>query len=258
MKITLWALAGILSLFLLNSCGDRMISDETMNQLGSENEIHDWLVYIENTDAAIEMNGERFESLVFTSEFEETKSIFWYQGDTLRIIRQQIRDLKTNNQTEISFYFNARGLLLVQELIDSAVDEDEIQTTEYVTLYENQMPIRSWGNDWYGGFADPLQYKDVAIRKSDFTRSMDMFALENDFALTFDDFIVNEHDVYLLVETVGKTPYIAALKVEQLDEFLSELYNNKSKHKKKPIKVDYQVLNEQGWIFSYYRSGQFK
>lgn len=258
MKSTLWTLAGILPLFLLNSCGDRVISDDTINQLHLENEIHDWLTFIENTDAAIEIDGERFESLVFTSEFEEAKSIFWYQGDTLRIIRHQTRDLKTNNQTEISFYFSTQGLLLVQELIDVAMEENEIQTTEYISLYENQMPIRSWTSEWYGGFADPLQYKDVAIRNSDFTKPMDMFTLENDFALTFDDFIVNDHDVYLLVETVGETPYIAALKVEQLDDFLSELYNNKSKYKGSPIEIDFQVVNESGWIFSYYRSGKFR
>jgi hypothetical protein len=76
--------------------------------------------------------------------------------------------------------------------------------------------------------------------------------------VTFNDFLENEADVYLLIETVGKTPYIAALKIERMDDFLSSLYSSKTLYKKKPIQVDYQVINEQGWIFSYYRSGKFR
>jgi hypothetical protein len=85
-----------------------------------------------------------------------------------------------------------------------------------------------------------------------------MYSLTGDFQLKFDDFLVNDQDIYLLTETVGKEAYIAALKVEQLDNFLTELYNNKAKYKGSPIQIDCQVVNESGWIFSYYRSGKFR
>jgi len=251
--LTLFGLA-----FLLFSCGDRSFSEDTVNLLNAENEVHDWLAFIEETDAALEATGERFESLVFTSDFEETKAVFWYQEDTLRIIRHQIRDLKTNIQSEISYYLDKTGLLLVQELIDVPAADDEMQTTEYLTVYQKEKPVRTWVNEWYGGFADPLQYKDTDLRNSDFSKTIDMYSLQGDFKVTFNDFLENEVDVYLLIETVGKTPYIAALKVERMDDFLSSLYSNKALYKKKPIEVDYQVINEQGWIFSYYRSGKFR
>lgn len=244
--------------FLLFSCGDRNLSDETLDQLNAESEIHDWLAYIEDTDAALESTGERFETLVFTSESEETKAVFWYQNDTLRIIRHHIRDVKSNLQSEISYYFDISGLRIVQELIDTPISEDEMQTSEFLTIYQKEKAVRTWENEWHGGFADPLQYKETEIRSSDFSKTLDMYSLEGDFELTFDDFLVNDIDIYLLVETVGKVPYIAALKVERLDEFLTDLYENKAKYKKKTIQIEYQVINEQGWIFSYYRSGKFR
>jgi hypothetical protein len=258
MRVFQYSLCSLFLMFSLLSCQDRSLSESTLNQLDAESEIYDLLAYIENTDAELESVGERFESLVFTSDASETKAVFWYKNDTLRIIRHQIRDTKTNVQSEISYYFDITGLVLVQELIDSPVSEDEMQTTEYITFYSNEQALRSWINNWYGGFADPLQYEDTEIRKSDFTQAIDMYSLRGDYALSFDDFLVNEQDTYLLVETTGKIPYIAALKVERLDGFLTELYNNKSKYKKTPIQIDYQVVSEQGWIFSYYRSGDFK
>jgi len=244
--------------FSTTSCDDRSLSESTLNQLNAESEIYDWLAYIQDADALLESEGERFESLVFTSDVSETKAVFWYHNDTLRIIRHQIRDLQTNKQLEISYYFEASGLVLVQELIDSPVSEDEMQTEEYITFHQNEKPVRSWSNLWHGDFADPLQYKETSLRNADFLQTIDMYSLKGDFQLKFDDFLVNDQDTYLLVETVGKDAYIAALKVERLDNFLSELYNNKSKYKGSPIQIDYQVVNESGWIFSYYRSGKFR
>jgi hypothetical protein len=258
MRVFQYSLFSLFLMFLMLSCQDRSLSESTLNQLDAESEIYDLLAFIENMDSELEAVGERFESLVFTSETSETKAIFWYQNDTLRIIRHQMRDTKTNVQSEISYYFDQSGLVLVQELIDSPVSEDEMQTTEYITFYSDEQALRSWSNNWYGGFADPLQYQNTEIRKSDFTEAIDMYSLRGDFALSFDDFLVNDQDTYLLVETVGKTSYIAALKVERLDDFLTELYKNKSKYKKTPIQIDYQVVSEDGWIFSYYRSGGFK
>lgn len=256
----------IFQLFLLTvllvlsfvSCQDRSLSESTLNQLHAESEIYDFLAYIEDTDADLESVGERFESLVFTSDASETKAIFWYQNDTLRIIRHQIRDMKTNAHTEISYYFDKTGLVLVQELIDTPVSDDETQTTEYITFYSKEQAIQSWSNNWHGGFADPLQYKSTKTRSYDFNEAIDMYSLTGDFAVSFDDFLVNDSDIYVLVETTGKTPYIAALKVERMDDFLTELYNNKAKYKRRPVEINYQVMNEQGWIFSYYRSGSFK
>jgi hypothetical protein len=251
-------LSGFTFLFLsMVSCEDRTLKESTLSQLNAESEIYDFLAFIEDRDAAVESLGERYESLVFTSEMKETKAIFWYENDTLRIIRHQIRDIKTNTQIEKSFYFDNSGLILVQELIDKPISEEEIETTEFITYCQNEKPVRSWTNLWNGGFADPLQYKDTPLRDCDFSETLDMYGLTGNFAVVFDDFLVNDQDTYLLVETMGKSPYIAALKIERMDNFLTELYNNKSKHKRKPIKIEYQVLSEQGWIFSYYRAGSF-
>jgi hypothetical protein len=248
----------IIFVFSFASCDDRSLNESTLNQLNAESEIYDWLAYIQDVDAILESTGERYESLVFTSDVEETKAIFWYHNDTLRIIRHQTRDLKTNQQAEISYYFEASGLVLVQELIDSPIAEDEMQTEEFITFYQNEKPVRSWSNLWHGDFADPLQYNETTLRNTNFLRIIDMYSLSGDFQLKFDDFLVNDQDIYLLTETVGKEAYVAALKVERLDNFLSELYNNKAKYKGTPIQVDYQVVNESGWIFSYYRSGKFR
>ena len=259
MKKSFFTLLTILSMLLtFTACGDRVLGEDAIDQLNAESEIHDWLAFIENTDADLDAFGERFESLVFTNKEEETKSIFWYKGDTVRVIRHQIRNLLNNEQREISYYFGDKGLLLVQELIDVPVSEDEIQTTEYISIYEDEKPKRTWVNKWYGSFADPLQYKDTDLKSHNYQVCLDMFTLEGDFQVTFDNFLENDADVYLLVETIGKEHYIAALKIERMDDFLSTLYNDKVFYKRKKLNLDYQVVNESGWVFSYYRSGSLK
>jgi len=258
MTVNLRFVLPIVVLLFFVSCSDRTLSEETIGQLNAENEVHDWKTFIDETDAQLDINGERFESLVFTSKSQEIKSIYWYRNDTLIVIRQQVREIPSNIQHEISYYFGKRGLQLVQELVDVPVANEEMESTEYLTLYQKGQPVKTWMNKLYGSFADPLQYKETTLRSDDYTWSHQMFSLEGDFALTFDDFLVNDQDIYLLVETVSKEPYIAALKVEKLDGFLSELYFNKDKYKNRPLQIEYQVVNDQGWIFSYYKSGKFK
>jgi hypothetical protein len=243
--------------FLLFSCGDRELSEDLKNQMVDENQIHDCLAYIANMDYDIESRGERFESLIYTNDFEECKSVLWYLEDTLTVAREITRNLKTNEQHEVSFYFNSGQLYLVQDIANMTTGEGEMSSDEYILLYENGSAVRAWKNVLQDGVFDPYKYEAADLKSYNPARAIDMFTHKKEFVLHFEDFLESQGDLYLLVNTGQKENFIAAIKIDSMDDFLQTLYTDKSKFKNVALDLNHQAVNQGGWTFHYYVSGGF-
>lgn len=243
--------------FFLFSCGDRELSEDLRNEMTDENQIHECLAYIATQDYDIESRGERFESLIYTNENQECKSVLWYMEDTLVVVREITRDLKTKEQHEISYYFKQGQLYLVQDITDWTLREGEISSDEYILLHEAGKGVRAWINTMVDGAFDPSTYLAGEIINYSPARALDMFSHEKDFVLHFEDFLDSQGDKYLLVNTGQKENFIAAIKLEGMDDFLKELNANKSKYKNAALVIRHQAVNQAGWTFHYYISGGF-
>jgi len=243
-------------LFLL-SCGDRELTDDLRDQMNAENLIHDCLAFVAAQDYDIESRGERFESLVYTNEEEECKSVLWYLDDTLTVVREITRNLKSKEQHEISYYFKQGQLYLVQDITDWTLRDGEISSDEYILLHENGKAVRAWKNAMVDGVFDPYSYQAAELRSYSPNRALDMFSHEQAFVLHFEDFLETEGDLYLLVNTGQKDNFIAAMKIETMDDFLKALYADKAKFKNAALEVRHQAVNQGGWTFHYYISGGF-
>lgn len=244
-------------IFLLFSCGDRTLSNDLRNQMADENQIHECLAFIAAQDYDVESRGERFESLVYTNEEEECKSVLWYVEDTLAVVREITRNLKTKEQHEISYYFTNGQLYLVQDITDWTLRDGEISSDEYILLLEQNKAVRAWKNSMVDGDFNPQNYQTADFKDYSPERAIDMFTHERDFVLHFEDFLDSEHDLYLLVNTGKKDNFIAAMKIETMDGFLKELSTHKSKLKNTALKIQHQAVNQGGWTFHYYMSGSF-
>lgn len=248
---------GLLLLFvLLFSCEDRVLSENIKTQLDAENMVHECKSFIDSMDDLVDAQGERYESLVYSNDNEELKSVLWYVDDTLSIIRELIKNQKTNEQHEISYYFLKGQLYIVQEIIDSSSGK-EVNSSELVVLFDGKTPVRAWSNSSTDGYFNASNYKDAPTKHYDPSRALAMFSNEQDFVMHFEDFLESGGETYLLVNTGKKTNYIAALKIEKMDAFLSELKSNKEKYKNVPLLIQHQTVNQGGWIFHYYIKGSF-
>jgi hypothetical protein len=243
--------------FLIVSCGDREISEELKNQLDEENLIHECLAYITSKDQDIESQGQRFESLVYTNEVEECKSVLWYLKDSLAVVREITRNLKTNEQHEISYYFSQGELYLVQDIADTPRNEGETSSHELIVVFKNNKPYRAWENEMVDGYFDPNKYANSDKKNYSPDRAIDMFNHNKSFVLHFEDFLNSDGENYLLVNTGQKDNFIAAIKIEAMDAFLNELSKNKEKFKNAALQINHQAVNQSGWVFHYYINGDF-
>jgi hypothetical protein len=243
-------------LVLLLSCEDRQLSEDIKSQLDEENMVHRCKSFIDSLDELVYERGERFESLVYSNENEELKSVLWYLDDTLSIVRELIKYQKTNEQHELSFYFLEGQLYLAQEIIDISSAQG-VKSTELLVLYEGKTPVRAWSNSTNDGNFSASNYKDAPTKHYDPSRALAMFYNEKDFVMHFEDFLESGGEIYLLVNTGKKNNYIAALRIGKMDSFLNELNAKKEKYKNVPLFIQHQAINEGGWIFHQYIRGSF-
>ena len=241
---------------LFVACGDRELSDNVREQLDSENLIYECKAFIETADADAESRGERFESLVYTNEDEECKSVLWYINDSLVVARENTRNLKTNEQHEISFYFKDAKLYLSQDIHDLSLGE-QLNAKELIVIYENDKPIRAWSNSSQNGEFETENYKEATAKSYSPKRALDMFTHDNAFALHFEDFMETNGENYLLLNTGQKDNFITAVKITQMDNFLKTLAGNKTKYKNAAVRINHQPVNQGGWVFHHYVSGEF-
>lgn len=242
--------------FFLVACDDRDLSESMKSRLDAESEIHEFKAFIDNRDNDIELRGERFESLVYSNENEECKSVLWYLDDTLVLVREMIRNQNTEENHEVSYYFKNGRLHLVQDIGDLP-SKDEMISSELIVYFENDEPLRAWSNVTNDGVFDASLYKDAQPQSFSPKRSIDMFTHETDFVLHFDGFLETGGDLYLLVNTGTEKSYIAALKINEMDDFLNELRKNEQRHKNAPLHIEHQAVNQGGWVFHYYIRGKF-
>lgn len=240
----------------LTSCGDRGISEDLKNQLDEQSMVDQLKAFQMDQDVIAENSSQRFESLLYSSEKEECKSILFYYNDSLTLIREWKRNLVGKTESETSFYFQKGELYLVQDLEYSIATDGNSRSTEYLLKIENDKPVRAWFNKAENGYLDPLQFKSADIKAYSPNRAMDMFYNENDFVLRFDDFLNSGEDTYLLVNCGENKDLIAALKIENMDGLLRNLNANKEKFKNTPLKIKHQAINQDGWLFHYYVSGE--
>lgn len=243
--------------FGLISCGDRNLSDDLVSRLDDENLVHDCKAFIDVTDQDIEVLGERFESLSFSNEHEECKSVLWYVNDTLRVVREINRTIATNEQQERSYYFKDGKLYLAQEIKD-VPKGNGIESSELIVCYESETPVRAWSNSSFDGVFDPSKYSDSKPVTLSPSRALEMFNCDNSFELNFDDFLETSGERYLLVSTSHQQKYIAAIKINEMDDFLNKLFKDKKKLKNSPIKIQHQIVNQSGWVFHYYIKGELR
>jgi hypothetical protein len=241
----------------LTSCSDRNLSDDLVSRLDDENFVYDCKAFIDVIDQDIEVQGERFESLSFSNEQEECKSVLWYINDTLQVVREINRRILTNEQLERSFYFKDGKLYLIQEIKDVPKD-GVIESTELIIFYDSETPARAWSNFSLDGVFDPSKYVESIPVTHSPERALEMFRCENSFALNFEDFLETSGERYLLVSTSHQQKYIAAIKINQMDDFLNELFRDRIKLKNAPITIQHQIVNQGGWIFHYYVKGELR
>lgn len=247
----------LISALVLLSCGDQELNQNTLDQLDAEHLIHECKAFINNQDYDLDVNGQRFQSIVYSSETKECKSILLFRNDSLVVVREIQRNITTNDQTEYSYYFSNGELYLYQEISNQPKNDGSILSKEYVLLYKDGEPTRAWQNEAINGAIDPFNFKEAKTKKVSPDNALDMFNNENNYALHFEDFLETNGELYLLVNTIKGENFISALKVEKMDDFLMELKKDKTKHKNAPLKIKHEAVNDNGWIMHYYVHGTF-
>lgn len=248
----------VLAAFLFVSCGDRTLTESKEAEISGAFKVNQLRMQIYEMDDFFDASCQRVESLNFSNDNEERKAYFWYQGDSLMGARELFSNIKDGIFIETSFYFKNGKLSTVLEIRDHTKDSINKSTSEQLTAYLDGQPIKTWKNSWSSdeNELDPLGYvAEKSPRSYDLQHAFDMLNHQGNYQLFFHDFLVNEYDTYLLLETHGDQEFIAAVKVTEVNDFIDKLYNNKSIYKKKPVLIQYETVVHQGWTYHHYKNG---
>jgi hypothetical protein len=243
---------------LLFSCSDRTLSESKEAEINAVLEVNQLRMETYEFDDFFDSSCQRIESLNFSNDYEERKAYFWYQGDSLVGARELFSNIKSGVFMETSFYFKNGKIHTVLEIIDDSQDSLRKNTSEFLTAFVDGKPTKTWKNYWSSdeNDSDPLGYiEEKTARSYNLEHAFDMLNHQGEYQLYFHDFLVNEYDTYLLLETHGKQEFIAALKVTEVNEFIDKLYSNKAAYKKKPVLVQYETVIHQGWTYNHYKNG---
>jgi hypothetical protein len=208
-----------------------------------------------------ETSCQRVESLNFSSETLDRNAVFWYHDETLAGVRQIVNDKQANSSSEIVFYFKAEQLYMVVENVSRKIDSNAFQSTEYLTIFEDDKAITTWKYDWSSGVEEDALTSYLVennARSYSLDDAFDMLNHTGQYELFFHDFLVNEYETYVMLETHGDVEFITALKVEKPDDLIALLYENISSYKGKPLHVRYETVYNQGWTYNYYVAGMLK
>ncbi len=247
-----------LLLLVLFSCGDRGIDENLKSRLDDENLVLECKAFIEEQDILVDSQGQRFESLVYTSAWEECKSILFYYNDSLSVLREWKRNPESHVDHEISYYFKSGALYLVQDIMDSMKQDGTLKSTELLIYHEQGKPVKAWFNNAENGYFDHADYQTTKVKTYTPNRALDMFYHEGNFGLNFDSFLTSGSDLFLLVNSGAQKEFVSAIKINEMDTFLKNLQANPDKFKNKPLKIEHQAVSQEGWLFHYYISGRFK
>jgi hypothetical protein len=183
------------------------------------------------------------------------KTKAYANGATERSELEMIREIKTNKQSEVSYYFDSTGLVLVQDITDQITSDSTFTTTEHIQWYDKNGLVRAWKSNYKNGAKDETAFSDFEGKAYSVEEALQMYSRTGAFQLHFEDFLHSEGDMFLLVNTNNPYNYIAAVKIAMMDDFLIFLQKDKEKYKNKPIAVNSELVDQNGWMFHYYRGG---
>jgi hypothetical protein len=224
----------------------------------NENEMDNRMVVI---DALVAQSGMVASSLNYRKQDGTFVKVLAYlsKDNVILKIEEQYSDGNEGNMGSVTYYMNDGKPFVTHELLDEVDAENAHEFVDRISYYNPSGKViktkerRGYTQDE----SEQKAFVPVGLHAVTIDRAMRALNAKNEFAITFQGFAYQEALTYLIVGENKENGFTSTLKCDFQDQLLFTLSKNQEAFIGKPLKVTFNVEEDQGFEYQVYTGGSF-
>lgn len=224
----------------------------------NENEMDNRIVVI---DALVAQSGIVASSLNYRKQDGTFVKVLAYLSKDNVILKIEEQFANGNEETmgSITYYMNNGKPFVTHELLDEVDADKAHEFVDRISYYNtNGKVIKSKERRGYTqDESEQKAFVPVGLQGVSIDRAMRALNAKNEFAITFRGFAYQDALTYLIVGENKEDGFTSTLKCDFEDQLLFTLGKNQEAYIGKPLKVTFNVEEDQGFEYQVYTGGSF-